>query len=114
MKRFLAVYFGTDASMNAWKALDEAERQKREAAGMQAWTRWLETHKDAIVEVGSPLGKTLRTSKSGVEKFKNELCAFTVVQAESHEQAAKLFEGHPHFTQFPGESIQIMECLPIP
>ena len=27
---------------------------------------------------------------------------------------AKLFEKHPHFTIFPGDSVEIMECLPIP
>jgi hypothetical protein len=26
----------------------------------------------------------------------------------------KLFENHPHFTIFPGEAIEVMECLPIP
>jgi hypothetical protein len=38
----------------------------------------------------------------------------TVVRAESHEAAAKLFENHPHFTHFPGESIEVMPVLPIP
>ena len=33
---------------------------------------------------------------------------------ESHEAAAKMFEGHPHFTIFPGEAVEIMEVLPIP
>jgi hypothetical protein len=37
-----------------------------------------------------------------------------VVQVESHEAAAKLFEKHPHFTLFPGDSVEIMECLPMP
>ena len=27
---------------------------------------------------------------------------------------AKLFENHPHFAIFPGDSIEIMESLPIP
>ena len=40
--------------------------------------------------------------------------AFTVVRAASHEAAAKLFEDHPHFSIFPGESIEIMPVLPIP
>jgi hypothetical protein len=26
----------------------------------------------------------------------------------------KLFENHPHFTIFLGQSIEIMECLPLP
>ena len=42
------------------------------------------------------------------------MAAYTVVQAESHEAAAKLFLNHPHFTIFPGDGVEIMECLPIP
>jgi hypothetical protein len=40
--------------------------------------------------------------------------AFIVVRADSHEAAAKLFENHPHFTIFPGESVEVMPVLPIP
>jgi len=36
------------------------------------------------------------------------------VKADSHDAAAKLFEKHPHFTIFPGDSVEIMEILPIP
>jgi hypothetical protein len=42
------------------------------------------------------------------------MTAFTVVQAESHDAAAKLFVNHPHFTIFPGDAVEVMECLPIP
>jgi len=42
------------------------------------------------------------------------MTAYTVVRAESHEAAARMFENHPHFTIFPGESIEVMECTPIP
>lgn len=116
MKRFLAVYIGTEASMkeSGWSALSESERQERERAGIAAWKKWVEANQGSIVEIGAPLGKTLSTSKRGVETTKNELTGFTIVQAESHEDAAKLFEGHPHFVLFPGDSIQIMPCLPVP
>ncbi|WP_333681198.1 hypothetical protein [Dyella sp.] len=114
MKRFLAVYIGTEAGIGDWNTLSDAERQQREKTGIAAWKQWVETNQHAIVEVGAPLGKTLSASKRGIGKIRNQLTGFTVVQAESHEQAAKLFEGHPHFTLFPGDSIEIMECLPIP
>ena len=116
MKNFLAVYVGTpnSARMQAWLALDEAERGKREAAGMQAWMAWGETHKDVIVENGSPLGKTKRVDGGGVFDVRNNLAGYTVVKAESHEAAAKLFENHPHCAIFPGEGVEVMECLPIP
>ena len=38
------------------------------------------------------------------------MSGYVVVQAESHEAAAKMFENHPHFTIFPGDSVEIMEC----
>ena len=73
MKNFLAVYIGSEASVKAsgWDALDDAERQARQQKGMEAWSKWADAHRDAIVENGSPLGKTLRISKRGVESIKN-------------------------------------------
>ena len=42
------------------------------------------------------------------------MTGYVIVQAESHEAAAKMFENHPHFSIFPGDSVEIMECLPLP
>jgi ribosomal protein S17 len=42
------------------------------------------------------------------------MTAYTIVEAESLEAAAALFADHPHFTIFPGDSVEIMECLPMP
>ena len=53
-------------------------------------------------------------TERGIADVSNEMGAFMVVGAESHEAAAKLFEKHPHFTIFPGESVEIMPVLPIP
>jgi hypothetical protein len=39
---------------------------------------------------------------------------YVVVRADSLEAAAKLFENHPHFTIFPGESVEVMPVMPIP
>ena len=114
MKTFVAVFLGSAAKMDAWKQMDEAERKPKEIAGMQAWQAWMQTNAKAIVDEGGPLGKTKRVSKQGVADVRNEMGAYTVVQAESHEAAAKLFENHPHFMIFPGDAIELMERLPIP
>ena len=114
MKNFLAIYLGTPAAMSAWNALPEAVRSERTAAGMKAWHQWVDRNKSRIVEMGAPLGKTKGVSKAGVSDVRNNMTAYTVVSAESHADAAKLFENHPHFTIFPGEAIEVMECLPIP
>jgi hypothetical protein len=116
MKKFLAVYIGTTAALekSGWQTMDEAKRRKLEASGMKAWGEWMTAHELDIVASGGPLGKTKRTGAQGVSDIKNDLAAYVVVQAESHAAAAKMFENHPHFTIFPGDSIEIMECLPIP
>ena len=114
MKNFLAVYLGTASARSEWTTMDEAQRKKLEASGIKAWGDWMTTHKAAIVEQGGPLGKTKRMAKQGVSDTKNNLTGYVVVQAESHESAAKMFANHPHFTIFPGDSVEIMECLPIP
>lgn len=114
MKKFMAIYLGTDAKRAQWDKLDEQERNQRTAKGIKAWNDWVAANSASLVEIGSPLGKTKRTSADGIADTRNAMAAFTIVQAESHEAAARLFANHPHFTIFPGDCIEIMECLPIP
>ena len=113
---YLAVFLGgkTSPKMMAWNALPDAERRAKEREGIAAWKAWVEKHQGAIVAMGGPLGKTKQITQTGIGDISNAMGAFTVVQAESHEAAAQLFENHPHFTIFPGESVEVMPVLPIP
>ena len=113
-RNFLAVFLGTEKAMKKWEKLDPKVQQEREAAGIQGWHEWVAKNKAAIVYMGAPLGTTKRVDRKGVTNISNEIGAFTVVQASSHAAAAKLFKNHPHFTLFPGEAVEIMECLQIP
>lgn len=114
MKRFVAIFTGSAEAMARWEALTDAERNERHQAGFKAWGDWMEKNRKSIVEGGAPLGRTKRVSRAGVSDIRNNMAAFAVVQAESHQAAADLFEGHPHFTLFPGEGVEVMECLPVP
>ncbi|HEY2590495.1 MAG TPA: hypothetical protein VGI35_02795 [Steroidobacteraceae bacterium] len=114
MKKFIAIYTGTAAGRAEWERLSAEERNSRQAAGMRAWREWGTTHRDAIVDGGGPLGKTKRASKQGISDIRNNLAAYVIVQVESHEDAARLFENHPHFSIFPGDGVEVMECLPVP
>lgn len=42
------------------------------------------------------------------------MAAYTIVEAESQQAAARMLESHPHFRIFPGEAVEVMECLPMP
>jgi hypothetical protein len=116
MKNYLAIYLGTPTSpkMAEWMAMDEGKRKQLEAAGIKAWGGWMQAHQADIVETGGPLGKTKRAAPQGVSDTKNNMTGYVVVRAASQEAAAKMFEKHPHFSNFPGEAVEIMEVLPIP
>ncbi|MBV8401495.1 MAG: hypothetical protein JOZ17_22650 [Acetobacteraceae bacterium] len=113
---YLAVFLGSKVSarMKAWLALSEAERRAKEQQGMAAWKAWVEKHRAVVSAMGGPLGKTKKITERGIVEVSNEMGAFMFVRAESHDAAARLFEQHPHFTIFPGESVEIMPVLPIP
>lgn len=108
MKRFLAIYMGSP--MSGLPRPDAATMQK----GIVAWHKWMEDHQAAVLDAGGPLGKTKRTAKDGVSDIRNQMTGYIVVEAESHQAAADMFLNHPHFTIFPGDSVEVMECLPIP
>jgi hypothetical protein len=113
---FLAVFTGSKTSprMQAWMAMPEAERKAKEMEGFMGWKGWVETHKDAIVYMGGPLGKTKRVTGGGIEDISNQMSAFIVLSADSQEAAAKLFVNHPHFAIFPGDGVEVMPVMPIP
>ena len=113
---YLGVFLGCKnrPKMAAWNAISDAERKAKHQEGCAAWQGWVEKHQGAIQAMGGPLGKTRRIDGRGIAEISNALTGFTVVRAASQEEAAKLFENHPHFAIFPGEAIEVMPVLPIP
>ncbi|MBS0409959.1 MAG: hypothetical protein JSR86_08600 [Proteobacteria bacterium] len=107
MAKFMAIYTGQPG---AGAPPDEATI----ARGMQAWTAWMDRHAAQIVDAGGPLGATKRVTANGVADIRNNVAAYTIVEAADHAAAARMFENHPHFSIFPGDGVEIMPCLPIP
>lgn len=116
MSRYLALYMGTldSAAQQEWESLSEDEKTERSTRAMTAWDAWVERHAAAITDMGAPLGKTLLASTSGISPTRNAVTAYVIVEADSHKDAAKMFENHPHFAIFPGTGVEILECLPMP
>ena len=48
------------------------------------------------------------------KKEQEGIAAYVVVEADSQDAAAAMFENHPHFAIFPGDGVDVMPCLPIP
>ena len=109
MPRFLALFVATPVE-GPKAQLDDATIQK----GLEAWRVWSEKHAGAIVEDGGPLGATKRVTNSGIEDVNNNVALYLVVEADSHEAAAEMFQDHPHFTVFDGDGVEVMPLLPAP
>ena len=114
MKNYMAVFLGSPDAVAEWRKNMTPEIQIEMQKGMQEWGAWMEKYKDSIVYGGAPLGKTKKVNKEGVSDSRNDMGAYVVVKAESHDAAAKMFLNHPHFMIFPGDRVEVMEELPLP
>ncbi len=108
MPKFLAVFMMTPESLARFRALPKAEQDAIDVAGVPQWVAWEERHAAAIVHHGGMVGKTTRVTRAGMVPATNAICGTMIVEAETVEAAARLFEDHPHITVFPGDSVDIM------
>jgi hypothetical protein len=109
MKKFLVLY---KAPTSAFEQMQKSSPEQQKA-GMDAWMAWSKKAAASIVDMGAPLGKSLRVTKGGSSPSTNDLGGFSVLQAESKEALAETLKGHPHF-MMPDGSIEVVELMPIP
>ena len=109
MKKFLVLYKAPPSSYEQMKTATP-EQQK---AGMAAWMEWSKGGASSIVDMGAPLGKSLRVTKTGGTPSTNDLGGYSILQAESKEALAETLKAHPHF-MMPEGFIDIIEVMPIP
>lgn len=112
MKKFLVLYMTPAAGMEAWMQKPLAERQPEEDKMKAEWGVWMQTNGSMIKETAGA-GKNKRVTKSGVADVKNDIMLYSVVEAESHEAATKIFENHPHLA-IPDAWIEIMPANSLP
>lgn len=107
VKRFLVHYLVSGDVMADWGKTDPGTRKAAEATLKASWDRWMGEHATMfkITEAG---GKTKVVTASGITDTRNDIMLYSIVEAESHEAAAKAFADHPHLS-IPQASIEVME-----
>jgi hypothetical protein len=109
MKKFLVLYKAPAASFaQMMKATPEQQK-----AGMDVWTAWSKKAGASIVDMGAPLGKSLRVTTGGAAPTTNDLGGYSILQADTKEALAEILKGHPHFMT-PDGTIEVIELLPMP
>ena len=109
MNKYIVIFRIPVQSMDDWaKNVSPEERKKQSEQMMSDWKTWSEKHKDAIVDGGTPLGKTKSVSKEGVKDVRNDLNYMMTIQAASHDEAAKIIADNPHLN-IPSSFVDVME-----
>ena len=112
MKKFMVLYMASSADFEKMMKTSTPAQQKK---GMDAWMKWMGKNKKSVLDGGGPLGKTKRVDAKGASNTKNGVGGYSIVQAQSHDAAAKMFgKDHPHLQMMPGAWIEIVEIMPMP
>lgn len=114
MPRFLAVYTIKPDAVARFRALPKSEQDAIDAVGLKQWTEWQDRNAASFPDRGGMVGKTIRVTEDGIAPAVNQFCGYIVVEAETIEAAARLFEKHPHFSVFPGDGVDIMPFVTDP
>ncbi len=111
MKKFLVLFLIPQSVLAEWLKTDADKRKAAEDKMRGEWNEWMRKNAKKIGDTQA-CGKTKRVTASGVSDTKNDIHLYSIVEAQSQEEAAKLFEDHPHL-QIPQSSIEVMEIRPI-
>lgn len=114
MKKFLVLFTCAENSLNHhnWMKLNQEAKKERLDKGFAATETWMNQYGESIKLKGSSLSnKTITVNSEGVHESPSKLGKFIVVEASSHEKAAKMFLDHPHFKHFPGDGVDILELI---
>jgi len=106
MKKFIALYYNTSGAHQPAPELTEAQK----AEMMAPWGAWQEKYGSRVVDMGSPfMPATSSTNGQSWEPSKNLVTGYSIVSADSLQEAEKMFEGHPIY-KYPNHAVEISEC----
>lgn len=109
MKKFFVLFRIPVKSMDDWMNSVPPEERKKQSDGiMAAWKPWREKYKANILNEGEPLGKTKTVTAEGIADSRNDLNYYMIIEAPSHEEAAKIISENPHL-QIPTSFVDVIE-----
>jgi hypothetical protein len=108
MKKFMVLYRGPATPM---ESMTSAENQNQ----MSAWQTWMEGVQSHLVDVGLPMAGGRAIVDDGSTGIADELNGYSIISAESIDEAVKLVENHPFLSEKKGRfSIEVFDLLPMP
>ena len=107
MKKYLVLY---RSSTPAAEMMANATPEQMQT-GMEDWNRWSQAAGDAVIDLGSPLGDAVTVGTAPEPGNAAGLTGYSILQADSADEVAKLLEAHPHLKTPGDSSITAVELL---
>ena len=109
MAKFLVLY----SSPVTYAEQMEMSSPEDMKAGMEAWMEWSREVGPALADFGLPLGESNRVSGGSASRGESDGRGYSIIEADSLDDATKLVEEHPHLHQ-PDGWIDVFEMMPAP
>ena len=111
MKKYIVIYHAPEDMMKQAGNLSPDDRKKE----MESWMAWADKCGDKLIDLGSPLMGGVKLSPDGNSSMsRKDVTGYSVIQAESMDEAKMLLGGHPHLQYGAGCEIEIHEAMPLP
>ncbi len=110
MKKFIVLYRSAGGEMEKKKDSSPEDMKK----GMESWMVWAEKCGDGLVDMGSPLGNGQEVTKEGALPGDTSVVGYSILQAETMNEAVEMLKGHPHLEWSDECEIEVYESLPSP
>jgi hypothetical protein len=110
MKKFIVIYH---APLSATEQMAQASPEEMQK-GMEPWMAWAEKCGDGLADMGSPLANGLKVTEAGTTPSNKSVVGYSVLQANSMEDAVAMLQGHPHLGWAEGCEIEVHESMALP
>lgn len=105
MGKYLAIFHGA-ATKEQRQDLSTEDSQRF----VERWAGWAGQLGRALIDPGAPLFRKVRLTADTAAAFEDSKTGYAIVQAESQEEAVRMFATHPHLDLTSGNSIEVIEC----
>lgn len=107
MSQFILLYKGPTTPM------EEMTSENNENIAKE-WQDWMDGIGESLVDMGSPMHKGLTIFDDGTEDVATEITGYSIIEADSLEEAKKLLYNHPFLSDSSGDyAVEIFELQPI-
>lgn len=110
MKKFVVIYHASEEAARKMASADSTEMK----AGMEPWMAWAKRCGKGLVDLGAPLGNGKKVTKKEIAPSDKGVVGYSILQANSMDEALSMLENHPHIEWTAGCEIEVHEALPLP